>query len=69
LVKNRCRFTAGDLKAFFYCFALISFTFTLATIFVSASFLPIGGNQCCGAENISSGSTEPQIRIAARGSG
>ena len=40
LVKNRCRFTAGDLKAFFFFLLLISFTLTLATIFVSASFLP-----------------------------
>jgi hypothetical protein len=40
LVKNHCRFTAGDLKVFFQFFALIFFTLTLATIFVSASFLP-----------------------------
>ncbi len=41
LVNNRCRFIAGDLKAFFfYFFALIFFLLTLATIFVSASFLP-----------------------------
>jgi hypothetical protein len=40
LVKNHCRFTAADLKAFFNFFALIFFTLTLATIFVSASFLP-----------------------------
>jgi hypothetical protein len=39
LVKNRCRFTAGDLKTFFLFF-FIFFTLTLATIFVSASFLP-----------------------------
>ncbi len=40
LVKNHCRFTAGDLKAFFLFFSLIVFTLTLATIFVSGSFLP-----------------------------
>jgi hypothetical protein len=41
LVKNRCRFTAGDLKAFFlYFFCFDFFTLTLATIFISASFLP-----------------------------
>ncbi len=40
LVKNCCRFFAGDLKAFFIFFALIVFTLTLATIFVSTSFLP-----------------------------
>ncbi len=34
------KFTAGDLKAFFLFFALIVFTLTQATIFVSASFLP-----------------------------
>jgi hypothetical protein len=38
--KNRCRFTAAHLKAFFNFSALIFFTLTLATIFVSASFLP-----------------------------
>ncbi len=38
-VKNCCRFIAGDLKGFFSIFfALIFFTLTLATIFVSASF-------------------------------
>jgi hypothetical protein len=37
LVKNRSRFTAAHLKAFFQFFCL---TLTLATIFVSASFLP-----------------------------
>jgi hypothetical protein len=31
---------AGDLKAFFLFFAMIFFTLTLATIFVSARFLP-----------------------------
>jgi hypothetical protein len=40
LVKNRCRFTAADLKAFFQFFSSIFFTLTLATIFISASFLP-----------------------------
>jgi hypothetical protein len=40
LVKNHCRFIAGYLKPFFLFFALIFFTLTLATIFVSASFLP-----------------------------
>jgi hypothetical protein len=40
LVKNRCRCIAGDLKAFYLFFALIFFTLTLATILVSASFLP-----------------------------
>ncbi len=41
LVKNQCRFTAGDLKVFFlFFFALIFLKLTLATIFVSASFLP-----------------------------
>jgi hypothetical protein len=33
LVRNSCHFVAGDLKAFFfYSFALIFFTLTLATI-------------------------------------
>jgi hypothetical protein len=41
LVNNRCRFIAGDLEAFFQFFALIFFPLTLATIFVSASFLPM----------------------------
>jgi len=41
LVNNRCRFIAGDLKAFLKNFlALILFPLTQATIFVSASFLP-----------------------------
>jgi hypothetical protein len=41
LVNNRCRFIAGDLKAFFFIFfALFFFPLTLATILVSASFLP-----------------------------
>jgi hypothetical protein len=40
LVKNHCSFITGDLKAFFLFFAVIFFTLTLATIFVSASFLP-----------------------------
>ncbi len=40
LVKNHCHFITGDLKAFFYFYALIFFTFVLATMFVSASFLP-----------------------------
>jgi hypothetical protein len=36
--KNHCRYIAGDLKAFylFFCFDFL----TLATIFVSATFLP-----------------------------
>jgi hypothetical protein len=39
LVKNRCRYIAGDLKAFdLFFFALIFFTLTLATIFVSEVF-------------------------------
>jgi hypothetical protein len=40
LVKNRCRYIAGDLKAFYLFFALIFFTLNLAMIFVSASFFP-----------------------------
>jgi hypothetical protein len=40
LVKNRCRFIAGDLKAFFLFFCFDFVTLTLTTIFVSASFLP-----------------------------
>ncbi len=40
LVKNCCRFIASHLIVFFLFFALIFFPLTLATIFVSASFLP-----------------------------
>jgi hypothetical protein len=39
-VKNRCRFTPGDLKAFFQFFCFDCLHIYLATIFVSASFLP-----------------------------
>jgi hypothetical protein len=42
LVKNCCRYIAGDLKAFYLFFALIFFTLTLAMIFVSASFFAKG---------------------------
>jgi hypothetical protein len=39
LTKNHCGFITGNLKAFLSFLALIFFTLTLATIFVSASFL------------------------------
>jgi hypothetical protein len=42
LVKNRCRYIAGHLKALYLFFALIFFTLTLATIFVSARFFAKG---------------------------
>jgi hypothetical protein len=39
--KKCCRYIAGNLEAFYLFFALIFFTLTLATIFVSACFLPM----------------------------